>query len=76
MKIKKYTENLSTDSEQELTSLISDLIHNEVEMRQVRYSDDYEISYESIERASREIVKFLIREYNFKMNLDAKKYNI
>ena len=78
MKIKKFIENNSETPEEYIINRISDIISDEIYMRQVRYGepDDMEIAPESIGDAAKEILKYLKTEYNFQLNLDSKKYNL
>lgn len=78
MKIKKFNESAYIPSnEDELVSYISSIIRWRVEMQQIRYTDDYEISPDSIVIATKEIVKELKRiGVDFDLIFSAKKYNI
>lgn len=74
MKIKKIYETIEDD--EILSSRIYDIFTNEVGIRQVKYTDDYEIDYEAVEKASKLIVEYLKKEYNLQLNVDAKKFNL
>lgn len=74
MKVKKVYEDCT--AEDELVLRIYDIFTSEVGIRPVKYSDDYEIDYEAVEKASKQIVEYLKKEYNLQVHLDAKKYNI
>ena len=75
MKIKKFNEEDINPLEQEVESVICDIIGYEVEIRRVKYSDDYEISSESVESAAVKIVEYL-KSKGLMYFLDAKKYNL
>ena len=87
MKIQKFNEKLLgppvyNDVQSELESNITDLIHSNVEMQSVKYSDDMEISYKSIETASKEIFKYIIENITpeiiteFIIKKKSEKYNL
>lgn len=73
MRIKKIYED---SADEELANRIYDIFTSEVGIRPVKYSDDYEIDYNAVEEASKQIVEYLKKEYNLQVYLDAKKYNI
>jgi hypothetical protein len=87
MKIQRFNEKLLglpvyRDVQSELESNIADLIHSNVEMQTVKYSDDMEISYKSIEIASKEIFKYIIENITpeiineFIIKKNSEKYNL
>ena len=75
MKINKFNEENINPLEQELELRIYTIMSYEIEMRQVKYSDDYEISDESMEIAAKKIVEYL-KSRGLMYALDAEKYNL
>jgi hypothetical protein len=74
MKIQKFNEVYSSP-EDELKSRFCDIMDMELVIRNVQYSDDYEISYESKEKTAEGIIKYL-KTQGLIIALDAKKYNL
>lgn len=80
MKISKFNENKLYSIEQKLELDILEIIEYEVEME--TYYGDERISYESKEKASKEIVKYLIDNLTpeimdeIKLKQASKKYNL
>jgi len=77
MKIKKFNEKFNpyNSLEEELESHIRDIISYELELRQVKYSDDYEISSDSMDIAAKKIIEYL-KSRGLDLALDADKYNL
>ena len=77
MKIQKYNEKFNpyNSFEEEVESHIRDIISNELELRQVKYSDDYEISSDSMNIAAKKIMDYL-KAYGLTYALDSGKYNL
>jgi metal-dependent HD superfamily phosphatase/phosphodiesterase len=78
MKIKKFNENIYIPSnEEELISFIEDVIGGEVDLRQERYSDDWEVDPESVRNSAVEVVKKLKKlGVDFDILYNVKKYNL
>ena len=77
MKIKKFNEKFNpyNSPEEELEFNIRDIIQNEVETRHVKYSDDIEVSYDSIEKAAKKIIDYL-KSRGLANALEIEKFNI
>lgn len=78
MKIKKFNEKINpyNSFEEEVESHIRDIISNEIEMSPVPYTDgDYEISYDSMDKASKKIMDYL-KANGLTYALDSSKYNL
>lgn len=78
MKISKFNEvhNPAYSSpEEELESHIRDIISNELELRQVKYSDDYEISSDSVDVAAKKVMDYL-KSRGLTVALESEKFNI
>jgi hypothetical protein len=77
MKIKRYLESQQIPSnDEELADYISDIIEIYLDLRQVPYTDDYDIDPDSVKLASKEIVKELKKIGNLDIFYSSKKYNL
>ena len=80
--VKKFNENKLFSIEEELELKILEIIEYEVETERVNYTDDYEITGISREKAAKEIVKYLIDNLTpemikeIQLKQDSKKYNL
>lgn len=77
MKILRFNEEFYpyASIEEELESNIRDIIGNEVETRQAKYSDDIEISSDSIDVAAKKIIDYL-KSKGLADALILKKFNV
>ena len=77
MKINKFNENIDNQTEilNKLEILFIEIMESELEMEYVPYTDDDRISYESMKKASKEIIKYL-KSKGLLLCLDADKYNL
>jgi len=77
MKIKRFNEEFYPYSspEEEVESHIRDIIGDEVETRQVIYSDDIEVSSDSMDVAAKKIMDYL-KSRGLANALNIEKFNI
>jgi hypothetical protein len=77
MKIDKFNENVDDRSENEkkLEVIFIEILQSELEMESVPYTDDEIISYNSMKKASKEIIEYL-KTKGLLLCLDAEKYNL
>ncbi len=73
MKIDKFNENVDDRSENEkkLEVIFIEILQSELEMESVPYTDDEIISYNSMKKASKEIIEYL-KTKGLLLCLDAK----
>ena len=77
MRVKKFNEKFNpyNSTEEELEANIRDIIESELETQQVRYSDDIEISSDSIDTAAKKVMEYL-KSRGLSFALDVEKFNI
>jgi len=75
MKIKKFNENL--DIEKDITGEMYNIMSSWLDLQDIPYTNDVEISEKSIEESSKQIFDMLVdKGIDFKQLKDAKKYNL